>query len=189
MELMLEQEAPKKSRKKFYILAISVLIIVIIVGVFSYQQNQIMMQLQEEADARKQAEQQLETQKQSVNSASVEVTQFNWTKTSLYFTADIELKIYNNGELPISLDKATSTLYINDINVQTKSFQNQILVIPAYSFTTYTGTYGTFDSTNAGILQSATNYRTQLDLSAMATCGSYSSGISISHQKTWYPIT
>jgi LEA14-like dessication related protein len=186
---MLEQEASKKSRKKFYLLAIGILIIVIVVGIFSYQQNQILMQLQAQADAKKQADQQLETEKQSINNVSVEVTQFNWTKSSLSFTADIEFKIYNNGELQVSLDKATTTLYINDINVQAKGFQSQVLVIPAQSFTTYTGTYGTFDSNNAGRLQSATSFKTQLDLSAMATCGSYSSAISVSHQETWYPIS
>ena len=179
------------TRNKIYILASITVIVIIatIIAQYLWQQNQILMQLQQQAkqeeEARQRALLEEQLQKQSVDSISVEMPKWNYTKSSTYFTADIELIIRNEGTLDVSLGKATTTLFINDINVQTKGFQQEVLVIRAYGNVGYTATFGTFDGEAVSKLQTATQYQTVLQLSAEAACGKYSSAIQISHEGTW----
>jgi hypothetical protein len=95
------------------------------------------------------------------------------------------LNIYNKGTLTVSLDQATITLYLNNVNVQTKGFQSDILVIAPNDYSSYTATMVTFDDTGVSALQDATEYNVILELSADAKCESYSSAIQVQDTGTW----
>jgi len=161
---------------------------VVIVSYF-WQQQQILAKLQqqakEEEEARQQALELEQKRKESVNSISVELTKLTTEKTSSYFSADIELNIHNKGTFTVSLDKATITLFLNSVNVQTKGFQEEILVIGANEYATYTATMVTFDDDGVRSLQDASEYSVILELSADAKCESYSSAIRVQDKETW----
>ncbi len=164
------QKAPSRSKRKYVVLALAVVSIVIITvaGVYFYQQN-------------------LEVQ--SIKSISVALTSFDYTKsTSIYlptFTADVELMIYNGGSKDVSLELATTTLFVNGINVGTKGFATQMLVIPANSYASFTCPYVTFDADNVKTLEEATSYHTQLELTAMGKSGGSTLPIDVTHD-SWY---
>jgi hypothetical protein len=140
-------QAPKKSKKKLYLIVTGLLIIVIVVvaGIFAYQQNQIAIQHDKEVSA--------------VNNISIDMTSLYFHRYSTYFVVDIDVKIYNNGNLPVTLTSGTTSLSVNNIFLQTKDLENPVTEIPANSWISYTSaSYGTFDSTNAEILRYSTNY-------------------------------
>jgi hypothetical protein len=168
-------QAPKNSRKKLYLLTICIVIIIIVVvgGIYAYQQNQISIQHSKEIG--------------SVNSIYIEITELNYTRTSTYFVADIEVRITNYGSLPVTLIGGTTSLSINDVFLQTKNLESEATVIPSGSWIIYTGSYGVFDSNNAGLLRYSTKYNTDLALSATATCGSYSANIGPHDYNNWTP--
>jgi LEA14-like dessication related protein len=167
-----------KNRLYLAVAIIGVIIVSTVVASYLWQQSQII--------ALQQAEQELHAeQKQSVEGISVELTKFTLQKTSFSFSADIEVKIHNTASLDVSLEDATITLYVNNINIQTKGFQQEVLKINAYYYNIYTTTMVTFDTETINALKELTSYNTHLDLSANAKCGDYTSAISVTHQGSW----
>ena len=82
-------------------------------------------------------------QMQAVNGVSVSLTKFSTTNTFLVFTADTEFQISNKGLFDVGLREVKLTFFINGINVQTKNFAQDVMVIAANYYYPFTGTIET----------------------------------------------
>ncbi len=178
------QPINKKKRTGLYAgILVLILVVTVIPGYYFWQQSQIEQQRQNELEL---LQKQME---QSVNGISIELTKFSWIQNYLDFEGDVTFTIANNGPLAVTLDRATSTLYVNGFNIQTKEFEEQVTIISAYSVKEYTAKFVTFDTDSVASLQYLPSPHTQLKLNAVAICDSYSSAIQVWNDGDWTPIT
>lgn len=171
----IEPVLPTRRTRKFYtvlLLVVLLMAIVSVVSVYAVQMN-------------------------SASSLSLELTKLTTSQSSNIllssFSADIEFAITNRGLTDVTLDRATVTLYLNGMNVQTKDFSAQVITIKPGTSNTYSGTMVTFTADTVDSLSRTENYQAVLELQAYASSGFYSSAIDVTNdQGNWNsndPIT
>jgi hypothetical protein len=121
----------------------------------------------------------------AVNSISVELTELRITRSFYSFSTEIKFTLYNSGFLPVTLTYPTITLFVNQINIQTKDFETEIIIINSMTGTSYRTTMTTLDSEKASQLDSVEEYHIVLQLVSEAKSTWYSSGINIKDDGTW----
>ena len=103
------------------------------------------------------------------------------------FIVEITIKVVNQGGLDVILNEREVTLYINDMNIGTKGFEESWDKIPSQYYVPYTATWAPTDSEKSSTLFKSSSYNIRVKFKASIKAGLYASFMEKTHTITWRP--